>query len=174
MPPLRRVEVAFVIPVREDGKVMLGIKKTGMGVGKLTLFGGKIESNESPLQAAVRELGEEAFVRPRDPMYIGRVTLDIHSLGLRLVAFVFRCAGVIGEPRESYEMTIEWHSPDQIPYHTMWADNAYWLPMAIAGTQLEGEFTFSDPDTLVRAKCNPKTPRAPLSQGSVPPPTLSM
>lgn len=44
---------AFVV---KDGKVLLGYKKRGFGVGKYNGFGGKVEPGELPRDAAIREL----------------------------------------------------------------------------------------------------------------------
>ncbi|KAG5643695.1 hypothetical protein DXG03_009744 [Asterophora parasitica] len=50
---------AFII---KDGKILLGYKKRGFGVGMYNGFGGKVEPGESSLQGALRELKEEAGI----------------------------------------------------------------------------------------------------------------
>ena len=40
--------------IRRNGKVLLGLKKRGFGVGKLDSFGGKVEDGESIEEAAKR------------------------------------------------------------------------------------------------------------------------
>jgi 8-oxo-dGTP pyrophosphatase MutT (NUDIX family) len=160
MTAYKEVGVSFIIPVREDGKIMMGIKKVGLGEGKITLFGGKIEKKESPQQAAIRELAEEAHVRPGDGLkHYGHLTMDIQNLRIRIVADVFRCNGVIGDASESYEMTVEWIPINDIPYAKMWADNQYWFPYLLKCEPFEGEFTFADPDTLTSHSVRPRTPR---------------
>lgn len=160
MTAYKQIDVSFILPVRDDGYVMLGIKKIGLGEGKLTLFGGKLEHRETPLQAAIRELAEEAHVEPGPGLRnYGRLTLDIQNLRLRIVAHVFRCQGVVGEPRESYEMTVEWIPITEIPFSKMWADNEHWFPYILDSQPFEGEFVFADTETLVKAFVRPRTPR---------------
>ncbi|OJA11608.1 hypothetical protein AZE42_01943 [Rhizopogon vesiculosus] len=50
---------AFVI---QDDKILLGWKKRGFGVNKYNGFGGKVELGETPAEAAMRELKEEAGI----------------------------------------------------------------------------------------------------------------
>jgi len=160
----KTMTVAFVIPckVSDTGtmSIMVGRKKTGLGVGKLTLFGGKVEVNESPQQAMIRELAEEAFVKPKDAQKLGRLVMEIQDIRLRLIAHIFRCSDVIGQPTESYEMTVEWVPVSDIPYDQMWADNKYWMPYLLSGQSFEGEFVFADIDTLIKHTCGPRTPRS--------------
>lgn len=161
MPQLKQIDVAFIIPFSDDGKVMLGYKKEGLGKGKLTLFGGKIEDGETPQQGVLRELLEEADVKPVEPIHrLGRLIMDIKSAGLRLVTHVFRCDGIIGNPVESYEMTIEWILVNEIPFEQMWLDNKYWFPYLINNQSFEGEFVFEDENTLIKSYVRPKTPRS--------------
>lgn len=155
----KQINVAFILPV-QDARVMLGIKKVGLGEGKLTLFGGKLENDEGPQQAAIRELAEEANVKPGPNLRCyGRLVLDIQNLRIRINAHVFRCDGIIGEPKESYEMTIEWVPIESIPFAKMWADNEHWFPFLLDSQPFEGEFTFVDPDTLTKWSVKPRTPR---------------
>ncbi|KAF5383264.1 hypothetical protein D9615_005067 [Tricholomella constricta] len=50
---------AFIV---QDGKILLGYKKRGFGMHKFNGFGGKVEAGETSLQAALRELEEEAGI----------------------------------------------------------------------------------------------------------------
>ncbi|KAM5543709.1 hypothetical protein V8D89_002326 [Ganoderma adspersum] len=45
----------FVISA-DSRRVLLGLKKRGLGVGLWNGFGGKVDPEETPLQAAIREL----------------------------------------------------------------------------------------------------------------------
>jgi len=51
-------DTTLILPMR-DGRILLGMKKRGFGVGKLNGFGGKLNEGESIVEAAVRELEEE-------------------------------------------------------------------------------------------------------------------
>lgn len=54
--------------LREEGKVLLGMKKRGFGVGKWNGFGGKVEAGETIPDAAAREVREECgyIVKPSE------------------------------------------------------------------------------------------------------------
>ena len=58
--------------IHQDGKVLLGMKKRGFGVGKWNGFGGKVEAGEAIEDAAKRELFEE----------VGLNALDLQKLGV--------------------------------------------------------------------------------------------
>ena len=47
-------DTSLVYPVDGQGRVLLGRKKRGMGLGKWNGFGGKIEAGETMRQCAVR------------------------------------------------------------------------------------------------------------------------
>ena len=48
--------------LKKDGKLLLGLKKRGFGLGKINGIGGKVEEGESVEAAAVRETFEEIGV----------------------------------------------------------------------------------------------------------------
>ena len=56
-----------------EGRILLIRKKTGFGAGKFNGPGGKIEEDEVPKTAAVREFVEETGVMPLDPVHKGTV-----------------------------------------------------------------------------------------------------
>ncbi len=47
-----------------------------------------------------------------------------------------------GEPRETEEMAFQWFKRDQIPYHQMWDDDKYWLPLVLEGKKIQATFIF--------------------------------
>ena len=52
-------KILTLVFLREDGRVLLGMKKRGFGAGKWNGFGGKVETGETITEAAVREVKEE-------------------------------------------------------------------------------------------------------------------
>lgn len=106
-----------------DGKVLL-IKRshTGFGDGMYALPGGKVDNNESPAQAVVRELAEELGIQifPHDVSF--GTTLYFQGATRLCVAFVFNIATWQGEP---FNKEPEKH------------DHCQWFPLsALPGTLL--------------------------------------
>ncbi|KAF9519147.1 hypothetical protein BS47DRAFT_1288729 [Hydnum rufescens UP504] len=58
---VKRYTNAFVIN-EHSSEILLGFKKRGFGVNKYNGFGGKVEPNETAMEAARRELKEEAGI----------------------------------------------------------------------------------------------------------------
>ena len=52
-------DTSLIYPINENGEILLGKKKRGMGVQKWNGFGGKVKEGETMRECAVRELYEE-------------------------------------------------------------------------------------------------------------------
>ena len=55
----KKRKVLTLVLLREDNRVLLGMKKRGFGAGKWNGFGGKLEPGETVVEAAAREVQEE-------------------------------------------------------------------------------------------------------------------
>jgi len=131
------------------GRVLLIHKKRGLGKGKINGPGGRLEPGETPREAAVRETREEIGVEVRDAAYCGRLLFHFTD-GYDLLGHVFRATEWSGEPVETDEAKPEWFSLAAIPYDRMWADDAQWFPLMLAGEPFEGKFVF-DNDTMIES-----------------------
>lgn len=141
--------VVYLLRERAHGgtDVLLGYKRTGLGLGKVVGIGGKVEPDESIVEAAVREVFEETALRVEasDLMLVGE--LEYHfpaapSWSQRSHVFVGRRWQ--GEPTESDEIVPHWFSIDEVPYDRMWDDAQRWLPGVLRGGRVEASFTFGD------------------------------
>ncbi|SDU09946.1 8-oxo-dGTP diphosphatase [Verrucomicrobium sp. GAS474] len=148
-----RCVLCFIVDA-DAGRILLIRKLRGLGAGKINGPGGKVEPGETPLAAAVRETEEEIGVTPTDLREMG----DLHfrfvnetgvGAGLQLHCTVFRAGGYArkngascGEPVETDEAIPLWHPLDDLPFHEMWADDIFWLPLLIEGDRFEGRFRF--------------------------------
>jgi 8-oxo-dGTP diphosphatase len=129
--------------VVQDGRILLILKKTGLGKGKINGPGGRIEPGETPQAAAVRELQEELCITPRDLQECGLLHFQFQD-GLSLHVTVFRSANFDGLPRETREAVPHWFPLDAIPYGRMWRDDPLWVPHMLAGRYFRGYFLFEE------------------------------
>ena len=129
-----------------DGKVLLGHKKTGFGKGYIVGIGGGVDEGEKPIEAAIREVEEEVFITPSDLSFVG--VLDFYfpyvdnpnSWNQRV--FVYRTSKWTGTATESEEIKPEWYSVNELPFNKMWDDANYWLKDILAGQETWAQFTF--------------------------------
>jgi 8-oxo-dGTP diphosphatase len=137
--PADRATLLFVVTGR---RVLLIRKKRGLGAGKINAPGGRIEPGERPRAAAVRETEEEVGVTPFGLTLHGELLFHFVD-GYALHCLAFRAVGCTGEPIETDEAIPLWTSLDAIPFGEMWADDALWLPLLLAGRTFRGRFVFA-------------------------------
>lgn len=145
-PILPQATLCFLLRGEPPVEVLLGRKKRGFGAGKIDGFGGKVEPGESIPAAARREMREETgvLVRAEDCLPAAVLQFFFPSRpAWSQEVHVFLARRWEGEPCESEEMQPAWFRLEQIPYAEMWADAAYWLPLALAGRQLSASFVFA-------------------------------
>lgn len=133
---------------RED-QVLLGLKKRGFGKGLWNGFGGKVNPGEPIMQAAIREVEEEARVVPEEIRERGVLHFTFDNDPGELDVHLFSAQSFVGSPQETDEMRPNWFDISEIPYKSMWADDRFWLPQFLAGKKIEGTFHFKDTTTLL-------------------------
>ncbi len=136
--PAMRASLCFV---QRDGKILMIRKKRGLGAGKINGPGGRLESGETALDAAIRETEEEVGVTPLNLIQRGELHFQFTD-GLALHCVVFVAEGCLGDEIETEEAIPYWMEPSAIPYHDMWADDAYWMPGMLEGKSFKGYFHF--------------------------------
>lgn len=145
--PTERATLLFII---HDQKILLILKKRGLGAGKINGPGGRIEPGESALQAAIRETQEELHVTALNPQQRGELHFQFAD-GYALYCAVFVAFEFSGTATETDEAVPLWTPLDAIPYEKMWADDQHWLPGVIEGKSFRGFFNF-DSDTMTKYK----------------------
>ncbi|MDJ0357725.1 8-oxo-dGTP diphosphatase [Paenarthrobacter sp. PH39-S1] len=120
-------------------EVLLGLKKTGFGTGKIVGIGGHLEAGESAARAVCREVAEEVHVRVEESDLLSAGTVDFvfpSQPEWDMCTTVFLATRWQGEPAESSEIAPQWHPVRNLPHELMWADASRWLPPMLAGERL--------------------------------------
>ncbi|KIM32967.1 hypothetical protein M408DRAFT_326650 [Serendipita vermifera MAFF 305830] len=173
---------AFVINTAKQ-QMLLGYKKRGFATGVYNGFGGKVDIGETSLEAAHRELKEEAGIEA-SLEHCG--VLFFYQEGHQYAHFIdiYRADSWTGEPTETDEMKPQWFqipslsgslvnlaedlakteqggsetSHTTIPLHRMWKDDVLWYPLLLSKRRFIGRVD------LVEAPSTPEPldPSAPL------------
>ncbi|KAH8817603.1 hypothetical protein DL96DRAFT_1622896 [Flagelloscypha sp. PMI_526] len=138
-----------------EEKILLGMKKRGFGLGKWNGFGGKVHEGETSLQAASRELQEEAGISA--PLKHAGILLFINQ-GSDLAHHIdlYRADSFNGDVTETDEMQPSWFSAlpseveppvdlPRIPFDKMWDDDRHWFPLLLSNTFFIGRADFHEP-----------------------------
>jgi 8-oxo-dGTP diphosphatase len=142
--PKERGTLCFIV---RHGQILLIRKKRGLGAGKINGPGGRIDPGETALQGAIRETQEEIGITPKDPFFAGEMSF-VFLDGYSLHCSVYGAADYEGELKETDEATPIWYDIHKIPYHEMWSDDAYWMPLFLDRKPFAGYFIF-DQDRMV-------------------------
>jgi 8-oxo-dGTP diphosphatase len=146
--------LCFLVHEGSPQRVLMGQKKIGLGVGKITGFGGKVKACETIAAAAARELEEETGIRVarKDLRLVGHLTFRFPAQpDWSQNVHVFLATTWEGELAESKEMRPFWFAAHEVPYNRMWQDGAYWLPRILAGEKVRAVFTFSTDNETVES-----------------------
>ncbi|MHA7271341.1 8-oxo-dGTP diphosphatase [Arthrobacter sp. HLT1-20] len=117
-------------------QVLLGLKKTGFGKGKIVGIGGHVEPGESVVAAICREVEEETGIvlAAMELIPAGTVEFVFPARGdWDMFTTVFLCRRFLGDPVESPEIAPRWYPVDALPHAHMWADASHWLPAFLSG-----------------------------------------
>ena len=137
--------------IHQHPRILLGMKKRGFGQGRWNGFGGKVAPNETILEAAKREILEEASIEIAlsEEDKVGIVQFEFHGKPDTIEVHFFRVAEFKGEPTESEEMLPKWFNVDEIPIEEMWPDDRYWMPLFLEGKKFKGRFLFGEGDSVL-------------------------
>lgn len=142
-------EVATVVYLVTDTAILLGKKKRGWGAGFWNGFGGKVQSDETPEEAARREVFEESGIRVETLVPIGCLIFSYPEKIKEIKTHIFITSEFTGEPIETDEMSPHWFLFDEIPYDYMWEDDREWLPLVLSGMSVSGTYVFDAKNKIV-------------------------
>lgn len=139
---MRLTTLCYVV---KDEKVLLAMKKRGLGEGKWNGPGGKVQFGETPLQACKREFFEETQAGVVDPEHRGIIEFVFEKKpdwDQRCYIYVGR--DLSGQPQETEEMLPAWYKLDELPFDKMWEDDALWLLGVLKGGRVNMRFYFDE------------------------------
>lgn len=148
-----KVTLCFLLRDRQDGtEVLLGMKRTGFGKGKIVGIGGHVEPGESDREAVIREVFEETgvSVRLEDLADAGAVHFVFPARpewDMKTTLFTARTWK--GEPAPSDEILPEWFRVDTLPADRMWQDADHWLPVVLEGGKVNIVVTMDNDNEAV-------------------------
>jgi 8-oxo-dGTP pyrophosphatase MutT (NUDIX family) len=135
----------------KENQVLLAMKKRGFGSGKWNGYGGKVQKNEKPQLAAVRELKEESelVADERDLQQVAIVHFYFDGEP------VFECYVYLAyfwqkEPVETEEMRPQWYPISNLPFEEMWVADSKWIPLILNGEKIEAVVNFNADGTVVK------------------------
>lgn len=133
--PTRAVDVAIAIVQRADGRVLVRRRETGKHLaGKWEFPGGKLESRESPAEAALRETREECGFTPVRARTLGSVTHAYEEDALTVTLHVIGCT--FPEGARVTDASARWVRVADLAGLDMPAGNARVIPLVEALTHL--------------------------------------
>lgn len=149
---LEKRKVMTLCIIHQRSRVLLGMKKRGFGAGRWNGFGGKVKEGETIEESAFREIKEEVGIIPLMLEKAGVINFRFQNKPEVLEVHIFRAGGIQGVPVETEEMRPQWFAEDEIPFHAMWPDDIYWIPLFLAGKKFRGEFLFDESGQVVLQK----------------------
>ncbi|XP_065193330.1 oxidized purine nucleoside triphosphate hydrolase-like [Sycon ciliatum] len=154
-------KIYTLVFVVEDGKVLLGMKKRGFGVGRWNGFGGKVEPQETIMEGAKRELEEESLVKAEQIEAVGVILFEFVGEPVIMEVHVFRVDSYTSQPEETEEMRPQWFPLAEVPYDGMWPDDIFWLPSVLAERKhINGYFLFEGMNTILKQDFTLTSPSA--------------
>ena len=118
--------------------------------------GGKVETGESTVEAAKREVFEETGLTISNLKEAGVLEFFFGHGKPKpdWTAVVFKTKEYSGKVKSrTKEGTLRWISEDELPLDQMWEDDRYWLPLLVKGSKFKGVFEFtSDSKKIVSYK----------------------
>lgn len=141
---------AFLI---EKDKILLGLKKTGFGKGKIVGIGGKVNPNESLKECAIREIYEEIGVVVTHLKQCGYINFYFPYVQnpeeWNLKVLLFKVSTWENNPKESEEIKPQWFYKKNIPYNRMWSDASIWMPEFLNDKKIKGNFIFKNKEDIL-------------------------
>lgn len=142
---MKEIETTLLL-LRKEDKILLAMKKRGFGEGLYNGVGGKLENDETPEEAMLRETKEEIDIVPTEYEKVAIMEFNEFVKGEKthLIFHLYLASKWDKEPSETEEMKPEWFDIENIPYDKMFPDDKYWMPFILEGRKIKGFFEFDE------------------------------
>lgn len=137
----------------DDGRILLGKKKRGIGAGRYNGYGGKVDAGETVEESLLREVFEESGLILKKYQKIGILQLETPQFENEM--HIFASDSFEGELRETAEMTPEWFWEQDIPFEEMWQSDSLWFPYFLGGQKFLGRVIFDEDDQVLESSIEP-------------------
>lgn len=144
------VILATLCHIINRNRLLLKRAARGISKGRWNAPGGKLTGNETPLHSAKREVLEETGLKVNFAFYHG--TLEYYMWGkhtLHTRAYLFSTQRFQGRYRSTVEGQLKWFNQDELPFHLMWSDDKYWIPLMLIGSKFDAKFYFDNNNSKV-------------------------
>jgi 8-oxo-dGTP diphosphatase len=98
----KRYRLAAGIYAMRGSEMLILERATGMMQGFWSVPGGRVDPGETPQEAAIRELFEEAGIAPTGPLWLV-ATVPLKGYGMDLLSIRYACECDAGEVQLSHE-----------------------------------------------------------------------
>lgn len=132
--------------------VLLMCRNKNPNKGLWVAPGGKIESDESPFEGAVRELHEETGLTAAKMIFRGMVTLLIPTFPQPLHHFLYLVPEFKGElVADQREGNLDWQPIDKIDQMPLPQANKLFLPHVLgSGTFYQAKYIYDDDEQIIK------------------------
>lgn len=126
----------------KDDRVLMARKAKKIGKGCWSGYGGGIDSEETEIQALIRELKEESGLTTTKEFLEKVAIIDFHNIksdGQKFICkvHIFLISNWSGEVRETEEMlTPTWFNINNLPFDEMMPSDKDWLPQLLNGKKM--------------------------------------
>ncbi|MGE3261022.1 MAG: 8-oxo-dGTP diphosphatase [Bacteriovoracia bacterium] len=150
---IKKTTLCFVFDEINNSLLMIH-KKRGQGAGKWNVPGGKMQEDETPEAAAIRETKEETGITPSNLQYAGKLEFYFPAgNSWDNICEVFTANQFSGQLiTDGEECSASWVSLDKIPLEKMWDSDKRWLPLLLSRKKFHCSYTFDANDNVTHEK----------------------
>jgi 8-oxo-dGTP diphosphatase len=141
------MKLATLCYVKDSNKTLMlqrAKKPNDVHEGKWNGLGGKLETDESPRECAIREVYEESGLHVEELELKGVLTFPSFANEEAWYVFVYVITKWNGVLQESSEGSLHWIRNEDLLHLPLWEGDKYFLPYLNTPGVFTGKFTYED------------------------------